>query len=796
MSLTELWLANLAPIVGLFFLFLILFRSRTLDKRTRYLFYGVCVLEALEIVAYNLEAYLGFLTYPSPQRNLWSAIGYTIRPTILVLLLLILVKGKRNATETALIYVPVLLNAAAAFSVFFADVVYTYDATNHFHRGPLGYISFVVIVYYLIFFIVLLAKRRSEWTRFDWPILGFVLVYLTAAMVGEMFFGLANLVRTAMVYGTLFYFYLFQTSQLQQALDAEKENESLKRALEEVEKARDELEHNRTIAQALGEDYVSIFLADLRKDTVTIEKHNELFVDSDTYQKVLHGIPYSIVVYQYVSRFLVPEEREMFLKEFSRSTLHQTFKTEQSVVRRYHFTTKDGRTTAIEVHVRRMYTDNPDLLVVGLRNVDNVEHAEIERMNALMEAKRTAEEANAAKSRFLSRMSHDIRTPLNGIIGLLEINRTHAEDKELVMENQQKMRVAADHLLALINDVLQMSKLEDDAIEIGHEPSDLAEVTFSVGTMIQNRAAEAGLHMEMGKQDVPVRYVYGSPLHLRQIFMNIYGNCVKYNKPGGSIYSSCECLHNDGEHVTYRWTISDTGIGMDEEFLQHIFDPFAQEGGASDARAVYQGTGLGMSIVKKLVDKMGGTIEVQSVKGEGSTFVVTIPFDVSPKPEQAKPEEIVGRGIEGLNILMAEDNDLNAEIAITLIEDQGAHVTRVENGIQAVDMFQEQPVYTFDAVLMDVMMPQMNGYEATAAIRSCGRQDAKEIPIVAMTANAFKEDEQQCLDAGMNAFISKPIDIVRVVQVVSRAVGEGAAKKYDANHSKVDSLAEKAQLQR
>lgn len=384
----------------------------------------------------------------------------------------------------------------------------------------------------------------------------------------------------------------------------------------------------------------------------------------------------------------------------------------------------------------------------------------------LREAVFQAQKANAAKSSFLSRMSHDIRTPLNGIIGLIKINETHMDDRELVKTNQDKMLVSADHLLSLINDVLQMSKLEDENIEISHEPIDLGEISREVGTIISGRTAEAGIAFEIGKQELPVSYVYGSPLHIRQIFLNIYGNCIKYNKPHGKVTTTLKCLGEKNGIVTYRWTISDTGIGMSEEFLKHIFEPFVQE--HSDARTVYSGIGLGMSIVKKIIDRMNGTIVVTSKEGEGSTFVITLPFEIAEKPEEI-PAEMDGEvNIAGLHLLLAEDNELNAEIARTLLEDEGAITTIVNDGQQAVDIFSRNKPGTFDAILMDIMMPEMDGLSATKAIRALDREDAGTIPIIAMTANAFDEDEKKCMEAGMNAHLVKPLDIQKMKEAVCR----------------------------
>lgn len=400
----------------------------------------------------------------------------------------------------------------------------------------------------------------------------------------------------------------------------------------------------------------------------------------------------------------------------------------------------------------------------------------LEAKNAqLREVAAQAQKANEAKSRFLSRMSHDIRTPINGIIGLLNIDEAHFDDQALLLANHQKMKVSADHLLSLINDVLQMSKLEDGNTVLTHEVISLVDLTRDIVTIVIDRATERGLiwDYEKGKSNIPYPYIYGSPVHLRQIFLNIYGNCIKYNRPGGRITTIVDTLEEHDNICTYRWTISDTGVGMSQEFLQRIFEPFAQE--KNDARSVYQGTGLGMSIVESLVDKMGGTIEVSSQVGVGSTFVITIPFEIAPAPEEkAAPAPAAEGSIQGLHLLLAEDNDLNAEIAQTLLEDEGAEVTLVTDGKQAVERFQSEPPGTFDAILMDIMMPVMDGLAATRAIRALDRPDAKTIPILAMTANAFDEDAKKCLEAGMNAHLAKPLEMKKLIETLSGCCGTKA----------------------
>lgn len=390
----------------------------------------------------------------------------------------------------------------------------------------------------------------------------------------------------------------------------------------------------------------------------------------------------------------------------------------------------------------------------------------------LKEAVQQADRANAAKTNFLSRMSHDIRTPLNGIIGLLEIGEAHPENAGLIRANEKKMKVAANHLLSLINDILQMSKLESGEIQLAHEPMNLQTLCEEVRIIVEQRAAEAGITMKYGRSEEAAALpdVYGSPLHVRQILLNIYGNCIKYNRVGGSVTTVCTCSDTGDRRVTCRWRIQDTGIGMTKEFLKHIYDPFAQE--RTDARSVYNGTGLGMAIVKKLIDKMNGTIEIESEPGVGSTFVLTIPFELAaPIPEserQAALQEKTCTDIRGLHLLLAEDNELNAEIAQTLLEDEGVTITLAHDGQETLDLFQTNPPGTFDGILMDVMMPVIDGLTATRAIRALPREDARTIPIIAMTANAFDEDIRRCQEAGMNAHLSKPLQMDRVRAVICR----------------------------
>lgn len=380
-----------------------------------------------------------------------------------------------------------------------------------------------------------------------------------------------------------------------------------------------------------------------------------------------------------------------------------------------------------------------------------------------------ADAANAAKTAFLTRMSHDIRTPLNGILGLIEIEELKDGDMQVARESRAKARVAANHLLSLINDILEMGKIEDRKLTLEHAPFNLKELCDDALVLCKLRASGNGITMQDNSLPYATEpYMIGSPTHIRRIIINLLDNSIKYNKRGGSVTFSSQTKPLDDGRALFCFSVSDTGIGMAPEFLKHIYEPFAQEG--DDARSKFQGTGMGMPIVKSLIELMGGTIEISSEVGVGSTFNVQIPLDIDKNP-QAK-ERADGQAnscsLAGMNVLLAEDNELNAEIAQALLESEGIVVTRAADGNEAVDLYVGRPAGSFDAILMDIMMPGMDGYEATRAIRLSEKADAADIPIIALTANAFAEDAQAAHDAGMNAHLPKPLDFNKLKNMLAR----------------------------
>ena len=410
--------------------------------------------------------------------------------------------------------------------------------------------------------------------------------------------------------------------------------------------------------------------------------------------------------------------------------------------------------------------------MVLLKNTTDLHQREQQEMDRLKAAFQEAETANKAKTAFLSRMSHDIRTPINGIMGMLQIISKNRDDHEKVDDCLEKIQISAEHLLALINDVLDMSKLEAGKVELDHIPFNLTDVLKVAYALNDAQISLGGITFISHPYELQHTELIGSPLHLRQILLNLFNNAMKYNRPSGTIDTYTRELSFDGQKTVIEFKIVDTGIGMSEEFVKkELFKPFTQEK-TDEARTEYKGTGLGMAIVKELVEKMGGTIQAESVLGKGSTFTVVIPFEIDKTPEQHVPfgasEQIQTEDLKGTRILLVEDNELNMEIAEFMLEDGGAVVLKAWNGKEAIEIFEKSEPGEIDLIMMDIMMPVMDGLEATRRIRKLNRADAATIPIVAMTANAFSDDIRRSREAGMNEHLSKPLEMEKIIRTAAR----------------------------
>ena len=379
-----------------------------------------------------------------------------------------------------------------------------------------------------------------------------------------------------------------------------------------------------------------------------------------------------------------------------------------------------------------------------------------------------AESASIAKTTFLNNMSHDIRTPMNAIIGFTNI-ALKQQPKPEVQNCLEKIGESSDHLLTLINDVLDISRIESGKSRFCPAPVDITAVTDAVLDITNGFLINRDLTFTVSRAKLEHPWVLADAVRIREVLVNILSNAVKFSNDGGSIRFEASFRPGaDEKHIVVRYVISDTGVGMGRDFMKHIFEEFAQE--SNGARTQYKGTGLGMAITKQYVDLMGGTIGVESEKGVGSSFTVELPMELTDEESVRQQEQPLARtNLTGVKVLLAEDNDLNAEIAQVQLEECGMQVTRAVDGREAVELFESHPAGSYDVILMDIMMPKLNGYDATRAIRSLdGRPDGRTIPIIAMTANAFAEDVQASLDAGMNSHLSKPIVMEEVVKTIAR----------------------------
>ena len=387
----------------------------------------------------------------------------------------------------------------------------------------------------------------------------------------------------------------------------------------------------------------------------------------------------------------------------------------------------------------------------------------------LMTAAEEADAANKAKSAFLLSISHDIRTPMNAIIGFTNI-ALHQNTVSEIHDSLEKVQKSSNHLLSLLNDVLDFTRIESGKVTISPEPMDITQLTDNVLAIMNGLLCNRDLKFEVHRESPKNPYVLADVTRIREVLVNLLGNAVKFTKDGGKITLDISSYPGaDEKHIITRYVVRDNGIGMSEEFQKKLFAPFSQEDD-SNARTQYKGTGLGMAITKKYVDMMGGSIAVESKKGVGSTFTVEIPLELTEQVIPSEQKQHLQRDLTGIHVLMAEDNDLNAELATMILENAGMTVTRASDGKEVVDLFKNHPRGTYDFILMDIMMPNMDGHQAAKAIRALGieRSDAVTIPMIALSANAFIDDIQESLDSGMNDHISKPINMEELIDTITK----------------------------
>ena len=525
-----------------------------------------------------------------------------------------------------------------------------------------------------------------------------------------------------------------------------------------AEALRKEREDNEVLT-AISKIYYEILRIDLEEDVYEV-------IFSDPSVHTLSGAKgsASAEMERLGRTYIVPEYQERALKFLDVHTLADRLRDDDSIAEEYLSQSGDWHTVRF-IAKRRDETGEVTHVLYVARLMSDAKRRE---QNWITIAKE-AEKANQAKTEFLRHMSHDIRTPINGILGMIEMADRYAGNKEKLHECRDKTLGAMNYLLSLVNNILDIGKLESGEIILEDKPFDLIAILMKQLPLIEMQAGEHGVRYRGGKEMSVIhhRYLIGSPVHLNRVLMNLASNAIKYNRVGGSVTVYCTELSSDADTAVYQFVCSDTGIGMSGEFQKHAFEDYTQEG--KESISTYNGSGLGLSIVRQIVEQMKGTIELESEEGKGTTFTITIPFAIDHAAQaraegaapQAEPVNMTGK-----QVLLVEDNDLNREIAQMMLEDEGLLVDMAKNGLEAVEKFRDSKLGYYDMIFMDIMMPVMDGLEATRQIRAMERPDAGTVPILAMTANAFLDDIHQSLDAGMNAHLMKPLEAGKLKRAI------------------------------
>ena len=550
------------------------------------------------------------------------------------------------------------------------------------------------------------------------------------------------------------------------------------------------LERDQKLLEALCIDYTAVYYCNLAKNTMEPIKRSALSNGSVIDAAIPeHRYEYTFRIRYFYDKFVIKESAPDFLEKLSIPFLRAHLQTKERFAYRLRTIPNPAGQEYFEVQIVRVNADLDGFeIALGYRYIDDLVAEEQKRRQEelayekkLMAAVEDADRANAAKTDFLRRMSHDIRTPINGIRGLIDIANSFPDDLEKQKECRDKVYAASGYLLELVNNILDMNKLESGEVRFLSVPFEMNTLFHEIDPVLQSQASENGVQLKTQSIVEPL-YLIGSPVHIKQILINIASNALKYTPSGGTVSVQMQATKQDADMMSITFCCADTGIGMSEQFLSHAFEPFTQEN--RSARTSYSGTGLGLSIVKKLVDQMGGSIQLSSKLGKGTIVTIRIPFQIDHS-NHADSETDSSISLQGRHILLVEDNDLNLEIAQFMLENEGMIVSTARNGQEAVDAFVSSTSGTYDVILMDIMMPTMGGLEATRMIRASVHPDAKTVPIFAMTANAFTDDIARSKKAGMNEHLTKPLNAKNVIQMIRKYIGKKEAA-VDASYE--DSL--------
>lgn len=594
---------------------------------------------------------------------------------------------------------------------------------------------------------------------------------MTMALIAQSLFPLLPLYTIGLMLGTLIiHVFIHNDEQNTQLTKIEELNDKLTEERKSLETQKDELATALGIIRGLSHDFYSIWLVD--KDTGKIQMVRSPGIGSmgAAVQIGLDNEDGNVAVQKYIEAYVSPEDQPRLYEQLRVDKVFEHLNNSDFYAINYMRRRDDGDVDYNQIAFANADTaDGKRQIVFGFRNINDILKQEQDLRKEINDAKVAAEAANAAKTSFLFNMSHDIRTPMNAIIGFRDLLEKNQEDAEKRADYLKKIEESSNVLLSIINNVLEMARIEKGVLDIEESPWSAEQMSDMMYSVFIDMMKQKGLEFTR-EIDVQHHYMFCDALKTREVIINILSNAYKYTKSGGKVHMQLKEIPCEKEgYARYRTTISDTGIGMSEEFIPHIFEEFSREYNSTHSKI--EGTGLGMPIVKRLVDLMGGTIEVKSEKGVGTTFIVTLDHRIANKSMLSEVESAPETApLEGKRILLAEDNELNAEIAIAVLSEVGLTVDRATDGQECIDMLLKANDGYYDLILMDIQMPRMNGYEATRAIRALDDKNKSQIKIIAMTANAFEEDKREAMKAGMNAHLAKPINISELTKALTTSL--------------------------
>ena len=656
-------------------------------------------------------------------------------------------------------YLPIVLLVVMLVVSYWTGLLFYVSDEGFYHRGPLYvWMVFVLGNSYIVLAVILAVYRNlKSHTLESREYLKRSVSFVLPILIGITFQAVITTVPGANMGLTFTMILVYLCSQDDIIAANERANARYQKMME-----------------GLAMDFNAVYFVDFKKDTLVVVKHNAANNGTkydDHLMKRHEG--YRDVNKLYCEGAVVPEDREGYMQATSNENLMAQLNERGRMYYRYRVVPNPLDQEHIEMQVVKLNeSDDSFEAVLGYRSIDDIIRSEREYQEKLENSLEQARIASLGKTSFLRRMSHDLRTPINGIMGMLDIADHYGNDPERQAECREKTREASEYLLSLINDVLDMNKLESGMMEVEKQVADLRRVFQGqtvIGTMTADDHGVAFID-QSDYEHMPHPWAYCCPSHIEHAVGNIVSNAIKYNHEGGKVLAKVEEVAFDGRIATMRVTVADNGIGMAPEYLEHAFEAFSQEK-RDDVRTKYASTGLGLSLVKELVDLMDGTISVESEVGKGTKFTIDLPLEVAEAPEGHDDADALGDdgefSVEGMHVLLVEDNDINMEIAEFMLQNEGMTVDEAWNGQEAVDMFEKSEPGTYDVIFMDVMMPVMDGLEASRTIRALSHPDAQSVLIFAMTANAFTDDVARSLEAGMNGHITKPLKIEHILDALA-----------------------------